>query len=159
MFWMMGKQANQKLLNRLEANQYSDQETIVLTIPLTLPYPTYQNGFERVDGEFEYQGEHYKLVKQKLENDTLFIVCIKDFESKKIFTALADFSKLANNLPAGSKQALNYLSKLFKDFTTTDVFESSSQQPLLSTIKYFNVGFSLLSICYPIDSPPPQVIS
>lgn len=156
---MMGKQANQKLLNRLEANQYSEGETIVLTIPLSMPYPTYQNGFERVDGEFEYQGEHYKLVKQKLENDTLFIVCIKDQESKKIFTALADFSKLANNLPAGSKQALNYLSKLFKDFTTTDVFESSSQQPLLSTIKYFNIRFSLLSISYPIDSPPPQVIS
>lgn len=155
----MGKQANQKLLNRLDANQYSDDETIVLTIPLSMPYPTYQNGFERVDGEFEYQGEHYKLVKQKLENDTLFIVCIKDRESRKIFTALADFSKQANNLPTGSKQALNYLSKLFKDFTPTVVIESSFQQPLLSDVKYFNIGFNLLSISYPIDSPPPQVIS
>ena len=35
-------------------------------------------GYERVNGEFEHNGEFFKLVKQKLENDTLNIVCIKD---------------------------------------------------------------------------------
>lgn len=155
----MEKQANHKLLERLEANQYSDQETVVLTIPLTMPYPVYQNGYERVHGEFEYQGAQYTLVKQKLENDTLFIVCIRNEESKKISAVLADFSKLTNNLPAGSKQALNLLSKLFKDFTTTDHWSASFKCFILSTAPYSDIEVRLTSPSVPVDSPPPRHVS
>lgn len=152
----MEKQANHKLLQRLEANQYSDQETIVLTIPLNMPYPIHQNGYERVDGEFEYQGEQYKLVKQKLENDTLFIVCIKDHEAKKISAVLADYSKMANNLPAGSKQALNFLSKLFKDYTKTESFKPAFTWVMLAGIEFNEVSFNLPIQSYPVESPPPE---
>lgn len=159
-FWMMEEQANHKLLERLDANRYSNQETVVLSLPLSLPYPLYQNGFERINGEFDYQGETYKLVKQKYENDTLFIVCIKDHEAKKISAVLADYSKLANNLPAGSKQALNFLSKLFKDYTKTESYKPACMGAIQITgLNFSEVSFNLAVQSYPVESPPPEVIS
>jgi hypothetical protein len=45
-------------------------ETILLKIPVAVPYQIDSEGYERVDGEFEHQGEFYRLVKQKYQNDT-----------------------------------------------------------------------------------------
>ena len=70
-FWGVRTQAKKDLLHRLDADQYSSEDLVVLSIPVNLPYPIQQNGYERVDGEFEYGGEYYNLVKQRLQNDTL----------------------------------------------------------------------------------------
>jgi hypothetical protein len=157
-FWGMQNQAKHNLLQRLDANNYSSNEVVVLTIPLTLPYPVNQNGYERVDGDFEYKGEYFKLVKQKLENDTLFIVCIRDVAAKKIEVAMSDFTKLSNNVPAGSKQAQNFLAKMFKDFNTSRFvqFYRSKQLPL--KVFYAEQSTKVIDVDYPVDSPPPQLL-
>lgn len=155
----MQTQAKKDLLERLDANQYSREEVVVLTIPLSLPYPIQNNGYERVNGDFEYQGEYYKLVKQKLENDTLFLVCIKDVEAKKIEVAMTDYSKLANNVPAGSKQALNFLGKLYKDFNTSEFVKLYKSRALYRTVFYAKTDLNLPVNVYPVDSPPPRQVS
>jgi len=68
-----------------------------------LPYPIQQNGFERVDGEFEYKGEYYNLVKQRLENDTLFMVCIRNHQEKRLISTMTEYANMANDLPVGAK--------------------------------------------------------
>ena len=107
--------ADQLLSRKIEANQYDGTETIELKIPVTLPYPLQQNGFERVDGRFEHNGTYYKLIKQKLENDTVYIVCIRDNEEKRLNTVVTDFIKINHSLPASSK-ALKLLQGFCKDF-------------------------------------------
>lgn len=155
----MQHQAKTDLLQRLEAGDYSQKDIIVLTIPIALPYPVQQSGYERVNGEFEYKGEHYKLAKQKLENDTLFLVCVKDHEAKKLAVAMADYSKLANNLPAGSKQALSFLGKLFKDFNASDIIRLTAIDGWQQAIGYAAQHFTPVYNNYPVDSPPPEVLS
>lgn len=129
----------------------------MLTIPFSLPYQVSEGSYERVHGDFEYAGEYYKLVKQKLENDTLFIVCVKDKEAKLIEESLSDYSKQANNLPVGSEQASNFLSKLFKDFHT--------DSKAIITVGYTVVLKKSETTDFPavlqgphsIDTPPPEL--
>jgi hypothetical protein len=157
-FWGMQKQAKNQLLHRLDANNYSNNEVVVLTIPITLPYPIYQNGYERVDGEFEYKGEYFKLVKQKLENDTLFLVCIKDVQAKKLQVVMSDFSKLSNNVPTGSKQAFNFLSKIYKDFTRAEFIQLYKSRALPEQVYYAGANCQVIDHNYTIDSPPPELL-
>jgi hypothetical protein len=153
----MQRQAHARLLHRLDAENYSKHELVVITLPLTLPYPVYQQDYERVDGEFEYKGEFYKLVKQKLENDTLFLVCIKDREAKKIASVLSDFSKMSNDLP-GSKQAQNFLGKLHKDYNTSEFIQFYKARFMYErTYIAASREYMLLDATYPVPSPPPKL--
>lgn len=109
------------MVHRLDNKQYSDHETVTLKVPMAIPYHTDANQFERVDGEIEYKGEYYRLVKQKLEKDTLYIVCIKDQDSKRINQALADYVKTFTDKPSNAKQSAKHLTSLIKEFLPSSV--------------------------------------
>ncbi len=49
--------------------------------------------YETINGQFEKGGIVYRMVKQRLYHDTLYIVCVKDDLASKINTALADFAQ------------------------------------------------------------------
>src|SRR4051812_47548891 len=102
MFWALRYHANEELQKHLDTNDYAAGESVVIKIPMTLPYQATSAAFERVNGEFEHKGEFYQLVKQKLENDTLSIVCIKDYKEKQIVTTMTDFTKQSNDIPTSA---------------------------------------------------------
>ena len=155
-FWALRSQAKNDLLHRLDADAYSSEEVVVLTVPVSLPYPVHDAEYERANGEVEYNGEYYHLVKQKVENDTLFMVCVKDHQQKRLDRTMNEYTNLTNNLPASSKHTLDLMGKLFKDFTTT-VFTVPSIDLILKYDIRFAVGdFSILQQVFPIDSPPPE---
>jgi hypothetical protein len=103
-----------EMAQRLDKGSYSAEETITIKIPFNLPYQADGKAFERRGGEFQHDGEFYKLVKQKIENDTLYVVCIKDNKEKKIFNFMADMVKMSSDLPASSStmKLLNSLIKI-----------------------------------------------
>lgn len=156
-FWGLRSQAKSDLLHRLDAEQYSSEDLVVLTIPISVPYPIQQNGYERVNGEFEYHGEYYNLVKQRLENDTLFMVCIKDHHEKKLVSALNEYSNLANSLPTDARHTMDLFGKLFKDYTTSAFSSMNSAQGWCAHIQAPTSVFDVLQQDYPIHTPPPKV--
>jgi hypothetical protein len=94
----------QALVELLDNESYDLDKTNLLKIPLTLPYATDQEEFQRVDGNFEYHGEYYRLVKQRLSRDTLYIVYLKDHDTKKVNTVLKDYVKSFTDQPAHSSK-------------------------------------------------------
>jgi len=86
-------QNEQSLLSDLDAGVYNVNQEKLIKLPVHLPYSVDQFDFERVDGEFHHEGMHYRLVKQKLANDTLYVVCIADQGTKKIDQALTEYVK------------------------------------------------------------------
>jgi hypothetical protein len=100
---------------QLDNGTYAGSTEVTLSIPLTLPYPIYEEGFTRVYGSFEYEGIHYKLVKQKIQNDRLIVVCIKDEKATDLDHTLSSVAKEAHNQKS-SKHALSLLAKLIKEF-------------------------------------------
>jgi hypothetical protein len=109
-------QLDQRLRSRLDANLYEERETVQLAIPMTLPYPIHSNGFERVNGRFEHKGEFFRLIKHKLRNDTLYVVCIRDHETRRLLSTFKNIVHDTLGLTNTNKKALNFLSKLIKDF-------------------------------------------
>jgi len=145
------------LLHRLDADEYSSEDLVVLTIPVSLPYPIQQNGYERVNGEFEYQGEYYNLVKQRLENDTLFMVCIKDHREKKLVNAFSEYTNLANSLPTSAKHTLDLFGKLFKDYTSLTSLCIICGKGWSIHVPFAEINPNPISKDYPVVSPPPDV--
>lgn len=156
-FWGLKTNASHELIQQLDNDQYSEHEILELKIPLNLPYPLQQNGYERINGEFDYNNQHYKLVKQKLDRDTLFIVCVQDKKADKLNRAQSDFTKVANDLPTSSKQKATLISQLVKEYQTqlTTGLESDAEG---WAIDLYSKAFSkkLVLHNFPITIPPPK---
>lgn len=149
-------QAKSDLITRLDSRDFSQDETITLKIPFTLPYWADSRGYERVNGEFQYQGEFYQLVEQKLEKDTLYVVCIKNANERKLYEAMTDYVKLTNDLPASSK-TVKLLNSMMKDYVKGVGTEIHKKQQGWSQENLFgDPSFNLLSLAIPIFSPPPE---
>jgi len=144
------------LTERLDNDEYSEEETVTLKVPMALPYHIDSKVYERIDGEIEHQGEFYRLVKQKLEKDTLYIVCIKDHDSKRIKQALSDYVKTFTDNPVDSKQTTKSFVGFIKDFlpSAIDITPTSSGWNYSVALTAFFDSFSSRSIA--VFSPPPQ---
>ena len=144
-------------MHRLDADAYSSQEVVVLTIPISLPYPIHEANYERADGELVYHGEFYHLVKQKVENDTLFMVCVKDLQQKRLERTMNEYANLANNLPASTKHAMDLFGKLFKDYTSTGfttLYSPAIGQKIDILFAVYEFPFTEPTLT--VDSPPPE---
>ena len=155
-FWGLIRSADLALTQRLNDEAYSSDETIELKIPVTLPYPIQQQGFKRVDGKFEHNGQFYKLVKQKLENDTLFVICILDHQQKRLVKSMTDYVKMTNELPQSEKKPAPFAGKLLKDFEAGETHEIKKQIAASENPHVFE-NILLVNSIYPgITSPPPE---
>jgi hypothetical protein len=155
-FWALEFKTNQALSVRIDLNQYSSDETITIKIPVSLPYPIQEHDYERVDGTFEYNGEYYKMVKHKLEGDTLFVVCIKNQDQRQMVATITDYVKLTNDLPGNAKKALSFFGKLLKDFDHNYSTAATPAWSPISQIVFTEYKHSLLSASKEILSPPPK---
>jgi hypothetical protein len=158
-FWGLKQHAEHVLTARLDANLYSKDDAVELKIPLALPYPIQQQGFERVDGKFEHKGEFYKLVKQRVLNDTLYVICVKDRTEKRLDKTMKDYVKLSNDLPGAANKALNLLGKLIKEYNSGSVIKLNEHTPTLIANSFTNFSAALISREDKIASPPPKALS
>ncbi|MBO9564514.1 MAG: hypothetical protein J7621_17170 [Niastella sp.] len=116
---ILQQQADTQLEARLDQNDYDESQLIELRVTLDLPYQTNWTGFERVDGEIEINGIHYKYVKRKVQDGQLVLMCLPNEEKMRLQTARDDFFKLVNDLqhPSQSKKSDNH-SLSFNSFST-----------------------------------------
>ena len=100
--------ADVQLEASLDKEEYNEDELITIKVPLSLPYQTNWNDFERVDGEINLDGTIYKYVKRKVSNGELILLCLPDHQKMHLQTAKDTFFKFANDLQnATSKKTAN----------------------------------------------------
>jgi hypothetical protein len=138
---------------RLDEERYRHSEIVTLKVPVAIPY-LQNTDFERVNGEFEYKGEFFRLVKQRFASDTLYVVCIKDIRSKHIKQALAEYVKTFSDHPVTSTSDTlpsfikDYISHTFSIGHTTDGWCYTFLFPTNEALTHF-LSLSVLS-------PPPK---
>ncbi|MFM1934949.1 MAG: hypothetical protein RL360_1830 [Bacteroidota bacterium] len=66
------------------------EETVVVKIPINLPYQTDWVSAEDVDGSVRQGDEFYEMKSRKVENDTLVTVMVKDRNARENFFDLAE---------------------------------------------------------------------
>jgi len=147
----------QNLLAQFDEDDYARDHEVIIKVPLTVPYVTDSKDYTRVNGEFEHQGEIYRIVKQKLQSDTLYVVCIKDFTSKALKQTLTDYVKSFTDKPSSEKSQTKVLQNLIKDFMAA----STSLQAINTGWNYElhpgSISIVFQSISIPLTNPPPQV--
>lgn len=104
------------MIQRLDAEDYAASETVTIKIPITIPYATDSRAFQRVDGTFQHNGEFYRLVKQRLSEDTLYVVCIRDHENKRIDEAMSTFVKTFTDKPVDQHSSSKIVVSFIKDY-------------------------------------------
>jgi hypothetical protein len=80
-------------IQQLDAGRYNEADAMTLKIPSAISHVNDSTAFERVNGDFEYNGEIYRLVKQRLYLDTFRIVCIKDKTATALRNTLTSYVK------------------------------------------------------------------
>lgn len=157
-YWGLRFQTDQQLTYRLDANLYNPSETIELKIPVVLPYPIQSQGFQRVEGRFEHNGEYFRLIKHRLHNDTLYVVCIRDVETRHLVKTMKDYVQLTQGLVESfpGQKALHFLSKLVKDFCAHDEMRIMHQYGFTMLIAFSETSKDIVQTILPIHGPPPR---
>lgn len=145
-----------KIRSDLDADSYAGSEAITLRIPLTLPYPSNHDSYQRVDGVIEHEGAMYRLVKQKLYNDTLYVICLQDKVGKQINDAIQELANTMNEQPDGDKTSSGKASTIFvKDFETSKKLNLS---PSFTPLRIIDFGHHTSRYSHShsnsIDHPP-----
>lgn len=158
-FWGLRLQTDQQLAKRLDAELYDQDETLEIKIPLSLPYPVYGRHFERVNGAFEHNGEFFKLIKQRHENDTLYVICIRDRATRQLVNTMKDYVQLTSGLDNSTptEKALNYLTHLVKDFYSQDGVCLLLEFRFAMRIMFSEFPQSFTQPEIAVHAPPPRV--
>ncbi|MBT1687319.1 hypothetical protein [Dawidia soli] len=86
---------------RVDAGAYQATETITLKLPLNLPYLLAGQGENhRLHGSIRYQGNSYTLVSQRIDADTLYVVCLPNREERRVASLFARLADPMNNTVA-----------------------------------------------------------
>jgi hypothetical protein len=141
---------------RFDNEEYSHTQEITIKVPLTIPYATDSREYTRVDGEFEHLGEVYRMVKQKLLSDTLYIVCVKDKTSKEINQALADYVKTFTDKPVSEKSNSKTSQNLIKDYMVSSIALQTGSDGWNHVLAHGAQTKEYNTLCIQLNSPPPQ---
>jgi hypothetical protein len=156
-FWVLQYQYDLKIASIIDSGSYYQDETVELKIPMSLPYPLQPRDFERISGKFEYNGEYFELVKQKLENDTLHVVCLKNQDKNHLVSTMTNYVKLTNDLPGTAQKAFNFLGKLLKEYNNSNKVLFTPDPGLMAEISFVILKTSKTPLpALEIPSPPPK---
>lgn len=139
---------------RLDAEAYSEDETLTIKLPFALPYQNDWASYERIDGSFDKDGIFYNLVKHKVERDTLVIVYIKDHKQTNLFKSLSRFVEATTDTPL-SETAGKLIAHFAKDYlATSNTLEQSSVGWFVETFHgvFANSSYEIVRA---VQSPPP----
>lgn len=159
-YWVLYgvQQRNRALLaQKLDQDDYAGSQAITIKLPLSQPVSDKEN-YERVDGEFEYEGTVYRLIKQKFYKDTVYIVCYKDSQSILIKDALEDYVSSLTDNPKEKKSDNKVASVSIKDYvhqhtSTLDVKRTS--QHVVNSTRYLINQQQIITLS--VDHPPEKI--
>lgn len=145
----------------IDKKDYLETDLVTIRIPLSLPYQTDTDDFERISGEVSYEGKIYKYVKRKMENGYFVLKCLPDhnktqLEHKKndIVKNTLDQTKNNSEKPAGNNVLKHVFSEFEQNIFTININTSYSLPNIYST--YQEPIFNSLSIAAP-GEPPDQI--
>lgn len=109
------------LASQVSGNVDAIGATMTIKVPLTVPYGVDSREYEAVSGQFEFEGEIYQMVKQKLVRDTLYVVGVKDERSSMWSKALAEYVMSFSDTRGDDSQDVTASPGFIKDFISITI--------------------------------------
>ena len=158
------QQSDRKLEALLDKQDYNDADLITIKVPLSLPYVSNQQNFERIDGEITVSGKILKYVKRKVSEGNLVLLCLPDHDKMRIKSAKDDFFKFANDLVQNNqpKKSGNSKSGVFKNLLSEyNITSSDYAAAIFNTAPEHIVPFQsehLPASHYKLPEQPPETV-
>ena len=122
-FTIAMQNADTRLEAALDKNNFNEQDLFTLKIPINLPYQNTWANFERINGEITVNGETYMYVQRKVQNDTMYLQCIRHTEKINLQQKSNDYFGKVNGVAGNSDtkkmpgKSSNLLKFAVSDFT------------------------------------------
>ena len=106
------------MLAQFDSGSYDQTLTRVFKIPYDAPDSLNSETFERINGDFEQDGEVYRVIKRRLYRDTFHIVYMKDERGTKIHKALNEVAKTFADQPTEKSQGKTIVPSFIKEYVS-----------------------------------------
>lgn len=152
------QQQDTRLVAQLDQMEYSHEQLISIKTPLTLPYYSNSEAYERVDGTIEMEGIEYRYVKRRVFNDSLELLCIPNWGKEQLQSAKLEFFKLSNDWTSsqGGKKSTATWKQVLPEFCEEISFYSCT--PVAAIRQSFGMlpAPALPSLCIRVQEQPPD---
>lgn len=157
-FSVIEENATTKLEQKISAGNFNEEQLVEIRIPLNMPYYS-DKDYEEVYGETDWNGEHYRYVKRKVSNNTLYLLCLPDKENTSIAKVKNEFTKAVNDFPVnkqGSQQKNNFIKLLTTEFKITESLISENSFSSLS-LQFISRNTAVTNLFIPLtEAQPPE---
>ena len=144
----MQARSDRRLEARLDRNEYDEYQLISLKIPITaLAYYQSSSEFQRVDGQIEIGGVHYKYVKRRIFGDSLELLCIANHTAMKLQKMRGDWGKKTSSFT---------FKHISTDYQTISMEVHVAGIPDLAPVRGVYASPCLPSCYSPTDEMPPD---
>ena len=97
-------------------NPENNTGSLVLKIPVYLPYLPQQTHEEKADGSVQVEGIWYRAVSKYLYHDTLYVKCVKDRERMTLNEWFHDFMRFSFGNTTNSNNHQDLYKSFFKEY-------------------------------------------
>lgn len=155
-YWFSTHQINQKWMSHVEITP--DMKHV--SIPISLPYWTDQTEYRITQGKININGELYRKVMQKYENNAIHLIVAKDSDTEKLNQSISDWVQaMSDSEKSSSSNGKADLIKSIKDYIPRTNISEFNCLSMIGTIDQIypisndNAPSSLFADCL---TPPPQ---
>ena len=151
-----------KFMNELiSKNLYNPNALIELKIKQNLPGINEWPDFKNVSGQIQLKEACYNYVKLKFTRDTLYVMCVPNYEKTRLIKSNIIYAKQINDVPQDSKESSTSVKKGGADnkYSNPNIsfcFLSFKDTPPLVTQPNY---ISLVDPFLPVQGRPPEVLS
>ena len=149
----------EQLSAQIDNNDYDDATLISIKTPLTLPYYTNSETYERVDGVISIDGEYYNYVKRRVFNDSLELLCLPNATKAKLDKVEAAFSKSASESAPVEKNSKKLVVKnVVLEFCEHNILTAGIPGIGLEPFDFASFIFHIPNTSLAVFTPPPNVM-
>ncbi|MBX2920580.1 MAG: hypothetical protein KF746_00210 [Chitinophagaceae bacterium] len=162
MFHCLQQNNTRQVLQHIERKNYSDEELVLVKIPVLLPYSTNWNEYERFDGEVEWGGIHYNYIKRKILNDTLHLLCLPNIERTRLLDARDRYAGQLNDFntsPQKNKQSTVKVQSLTGEYIQSFTAYISYTPEITMDNAFSDFSAPLIHTCSDCIIQPPDAVA
>ena len=160
-FRIQHQKAEKEFQEYISSTIISEEELTLFKIPVTEYAARGASDFDRVEGDFEQNGKFFEIVKQRLQNDTVFVYCINNEKEEALYAQLSDHinTHIVDGKPVKNNKSEKSYKNLLKEYLpkTYEVCIDNTSFVVISNSN-FAYNKTLISAYLPIFNPPPEII-
>lgn len=104
-------QSDKVMNEHIARNMYNIHDLVEVKVPVHLSISSDWTEFETITGQIQFREDCYNYVKLKLTRDTIYVMCVPNYEKTRLINANIICAKSIADLPAGKHDNLPSLKK------------------------------------------------